>query len=243
MRNSADIMNVILKYKVSDASYFKDDICCNRKGIDTDALSVDNLPSVLPVLNLSSSLLMPRSQLPISVSTYNFISALPALMSGKIIAIIPTGVQSNINRVGCAGKIQEIQFDNDEVKILIHGVCRFEVGEQLGGSINSLQHVRVSYDRYKGDLEQTDNISNRERLLSAIESYFRKFSIDRNWSIIKDTPADILVSAITMAFPFHPLEKQALLETVSVEEQCEMIINIIEMDSYSHSLTPIKTIN
>ena len=235
------IAEVVVKANISDFPGVGKKVGKN-KNISIDE-SVDKLPTILPVLELSRSLLMPQSQLPLSIEISSFISLLPELIEGRIIAVIPLLQNETFKNVGCAGKIQEVQFSKDDVKLLVHGLCRFEVLETLSNASGRLRQTKVSYDKYHDDLIQVDCVQNHEELLSAIEKYFKKYSIDRDLSIIKDTPTNVLVSAITMAFPFQPIEKCSLLETASVEEQCNMIIKIITMDCYNHSLASGKTIN
>ena len=235
---------MVVKANVSDFPGVSKKVEKN-KSISIDEV-VDKLPTVLPVLELSRSLLMPQSQLPLSIAISSFISLLPEIIEGKIIAIMPFMPllqHETFKNVGCAGKIQEVQFSNNDVKLLVHGLCRFEVLETSSNASGQLRQAKVSYDKYHDDLIQVDCVPNHEELLLAIEKFFKKYSIDKDLSIIKETPTNVLVSAITMAFPFHPIEKQTLLETVSVEEQCNIIIKIITMDYYNHSLTFGKTIN
>jgi len=200
---------------------------------------LNDLSTILPVLRISFTVLMPQSQLPLSISIDNFVSAVPELLEGNLVAIIPTWSKT----VGCAGKVQDIRFSNDEVLVSIQGICRFEIIETLPEAKNTLPRVKVSYEKYKEDLNPSCNTENGEKLLSVIDNFFKKFSIERDWDTVKNTPSNILVSAITTAFPFHPIEKQALLETVSLDEQSKMIMKIIEMNSFCRSMEPVMTIN
>ena len=200
---------------------------------------IDELPIVLPVLKISFTVLMPQSQLPLSISRDNFISAIPELLEGSVIAIVPTWFET----VGCVGKVREVRFPKDEILVFIQGICRFELLEVLPEGKDTLPRIKVSYEKYKEDLNPSCNAENRENLLSTIDDFFKKFSIVQDWSTIKNTPTNVLVSAITMAFPFHPIEKQSLLKTVSLDERSKMITKIIEMNSFSRSLDTIKTIN
>ncbi len=213
-------------------------------------ISIEKLPDKLPFLEISFAILMPQSQLPIEVSSKSFVSVLPDLMEGSLVAVIPSYPKINFShkiykcsRVGCLGKIKDIQYNDEDVRLLIQGICRFDVLEELPSGKNLLPRVRVSYERFKCDLNQSNEVSNSDKLLSVLDDYFKKFSIERDWNSIKNTPTNILVSAITMAFPFHPIEKQALLETVSLDERSKMITEIIEMNSFNRSLEPINTIN
>lgn len=217
----------------------------------TSEISNDiTLATELPMLELSFAILMPHSQLPISMTVDSFVSTLPDLLEGHLVAVISPYPKINLShgsytqpRVGCTGKISDINYANGEVRMLIQGLCRFELVEELPSKKNTLPRITVSYSKFQNDLNTTANISNREQLLLAIGTYLNKFSIEQDWDTIKNTPSNVLISAITMAFPFHPLEKQSLLETISVEEQSQIITKIIEMDAYEKSLNPVTTVN
>ena len=82
----------------------------------------------------------------------------------------------------------------------------------------------------------------KQRLMDALDGYFRRLEISPNWKEIKNTPGNILLSALAMACPFHPSEKQSLLETVNFKDRADMITKMIEINSYDRYNT-ISTVN
>jgi Lon protease-like protein len=102
----------------------------------------------------------------------------------------------------------------------------------------------VSYDKYRVDIEDVFPAVevDRSRLLNALDLYFRNLEISPNWKEIDQTPVDTLVSAVAMACPLHPSEKQSLLEAVDIKERSDMITKIIEMNSLD-KLNAASTVN
>ena len=56
-------------------------------------------------------------------------------------------------------------------------------------------------------------------------------NITANWEEIDHASDDLIISSLSMACPFKPVEKQALLEISSLSERCDMMIALMEMAS------------
>ena len=50
------------------------------------------------------------------------------------------------------------------------------------------------------------------RLLAALKAFLERRAMDVDWETAKAAPASALVNSLSMALPFEPPEKQALLE-------------------------------
>ncbi len=204
---------------------------------------MEKLPTILPVFRVKSTILMPRAQLPIVMSENDYLAISPEVIENNIVAIIqpkPLLVKDSKNKeksksftTGCAGRITEIIPIASEITINIFGLCRFEVLEEFPADINGIERVSVNYEKFSVDTEKTEELEiDRSRLMNALDLYFRNLEIAPNWKEIEKTPTNVLISALAMACPFHPSEKQSLLETVDAKERSNMIIKIIEMNSF-----------
>jgi Lon protease-like protein len=205
---------------------------------------MQKLPEVLPVFRVRSTILMPHAQLPIIVPETDYLSIASEVMESNIVAIIqpkPIFMKGARNKeliksfsTGCAGKITDISFIGEEITINIYGLCRFETIQKLPVDHLGIERVSVSYEKFLIDMENTESTFNfdKNRLMNALDIYFKNLEISPNWTEIEKTPPDILISALAMACPFHPSEKQSLLETVDIKERSDMITRIIEMNSF-----------
>lgn len=216
---------------------------------------MENLPSVLPVFRVRSTILMPHAQLPIAMPEDDYIAIASEVVENNIVAIVqprPIFMKGSRNReligsfkTGCAGRVNEVFPLNGEVTVNIYGVCRFEILEEIAPDNNGIERVVVSYDKFKVDLEnkEFDSVDfDKHRLMNALDIYFKHLEISPNWKEIEKTPVDVLVSALAMACPLHPSEKQSLLETVDIKERSDMITRIIEMNSFDRYNTA-NTVN
>ena len=191
------------------------------------------LPEVLPIIKVRSTILMPQAQLPICLSNGAYLEVASELVEENIVAIVQTR-DDKAFQIGCAGQVKEISFSEDDVTVFIQGLCRFEITERLPVDKNGLERIKVSYKKYEIDLKKrvfTDPLDKRN-LLAALNLYSRHVNIFPNWEELEKTPTEVLISALAMACPLHPNEKQSLLETVDIHEQSDMITKFIAMNSF-----------
>ncbi len=89
----------------------------------------------------------------------------------------------------------------------------------------------VNYEGYEKDLEicSPDPFVNRPHLLKLLKEYLHDQDIAANWDEIDHASDDLILNSLTMACPFGPLEKQALLESSTLSERCDMMIALMEM--------------
>ncbi|MDR3224579.1 MAG: LON peptidase substrate-binding domain-containing protein [Holosporales bacterium] len=195
-----------------------------------------DLPTVLPVFKVKSTILMPSSQLPMVISDQDYSVVAQEIVENNVIAIVQSfqSEPSKMFKIGCAGRIMEVSFSEGEISINLYGVCRFEIIDEPPIDATGIERVVVSYDKFLIDINKSFEIqeSDNDRLMGALNVYFRNLSISPNWKELKDTPPSILVSALTMAFPFNSSEKQSLLETVSIKDRSDMIAEIMEINAF-----------
>jgi Lon protease-like protein len=197
---------------------------------------------------------MPRAHLPILISGPDYYDVASEVFENNIVAIVqpkPAFVKADaVNeplqsfKTGCAGKITSVSYVDGDVAVNIRGVCRFDIVEELQPDVSGIERVLVSYDKYSVDMDDAFMAVDvdKSRLVSALDLYFESLEISPNWKEIEQAPVDTLVSAIAMACPLHPSEKQSLLETVDIKERSDMMTRIIEMNSMD-KLNAANTVN
>ena len=74
------------------------------------------------------------------------------------------------------------------------------------------------YQGYEQDLEDMipDPFVDRPRLLTLLKEYLKDQDIMANWDEIDHASDDLIINSLSMACPFKPIEKQALLEISSL---------------------------
>lgn len=195
-------------------------------------MKFQNLPSVLPLYAANNLILLPRAQLPLLLQGRNEKAIIEcALQDGhRLVGVIQANPEGGHFQKGCVGRILNFQ-DGAQVFVILGGLCRFKIEEVL--EEEPLKKARVSYQGYEDDLDDspTDPFVDRPRLLNLLKEYLEGQDIMANWDEIDHASNDLIISSLSMACPFKPIEKQALLEISSLSERCDMMIALMEMAS------------
>ena len=200
-----------------------------------------DLPLAIPVFPLDGALLLPHAALPLNVFEPRYVAMVDdAMASDRIIGMVQTRPGGDPERprlqpVGCAGKITAFTETSDgNYRITLTGLCRFAIREELGVT-TPYRQVRADFMAYEADLDPAalvdDEGFDRLRLLNALRSYLECRSLDVDWETAKAAPVAALVNSLSMALPFDPAEKQALLEAADVTERRSTLVALMEIDS------------
>jgi Lon protease-like protein len=206
--------------------------------------STDQLPTEVPLLLLRGAILLPRSTFPLPITEKsNFAMIAEALRTNRFIGIVqPNSPQDDLNltdlnlfSTGTLGHIEDVaEFDENKLFVTISGICRFAILEKRMNPLD-FPVAKVCYEGYESDLaEEIDITIDRTRLLRALGPYFNHLDIKANWDEIDRTTNEKLITALMMVCPFEPNEKQALLESRTLQEQSRMITTLIEMAALDH---------
>lgn len=190
------------------------------------------LPSILPLYEADSTILLPRAQLPIvlqrkeekAILEYSFCEG------HRLVGVIQANPEGGHYQKGCVGRIINFQ-DGPQTYLTLGGLCRFTIEELLQDEF--INKARVCYQGYEKDLEDmiVDPFVDRPRLLTLLRDYLEEQDIMANWEEIDHASDDLILNSLSMACPFKPIEKQALLEISSLAERCDMMIALMEMAS------------
>ena len=198
-----------------------------------------DLPQVLPLFPLDGVLLLPRGQLPLNVFEPRYLNMVDDVMAGeRMMGVIQTrgGERSNplLAAVGCAGRVTSFAEASDgRYLITLTGVCRFRAGPELS-SPTPYRQLRADYAPYEDDLvEATESAVRKGPLLEALGAYLSGRGLSVDWQAARAAPTEALVNSLSMALPFEPAEKEALLEAADLEQRLEVLIALLRIDAAS----------
>ncbi|MES2253031.1 MAG: LON peptidase substrate-binding domain-containing protein [Pseudomonadota bacterium] len=201
--------------------------------------SIDNLPTILPLLPLHGAVLMPRSSMPIPLLEEEFIAIIDNIplehnyigVVQPILSNMPADVDSSqyLFRTGCAGRIVDIkETDENAYIVTLIGECRFDLVHEVENEL-LYRTARVDYKRYIMDvIDEIDFTLDRTRLFHVLKPYFKMIDISPNWDEIQRISNEKLITALTMVCPFQANEKQAILEMPSLQEQSKLVQALLE---------------
>jgi Lon protease-like protein len=201
-------------------------------------LHTTDLPQLLPVFPLDGAILMPRGRLPLNIFEPRYLNMIDdAMASERIIGMVQTQAggdraKPRLARVGCAGRITSFSETADgRYLITLGGVCRFSAGEELPGAAPYRQ-VRADYAVFSADLDEPeDDAIDRDPMLAALRAYLESRGMEIEWEGVREASPDALVTSLSMALPFEPAEKQALIEAVTLQDRAETLTALLRIDA------------
>jgi Lon protease-like protein len=223
-------------------------------------------PTVLPIFPLTGSLLLPGSFLPLNIFEPRYRNMVAdALAAGEAagegpgaglgyIGMIQPVVPRPDNRgpieqvlehpevykVGCAGRIDRCEPQPDgRYHILLRGICRFRVREELdldtrkGGGY---RRVVADYSEFLADLTEPTFNLHPGRLLRAARELGERHGFAFEHDVLSALPGIVLLNGLAAALPFSPPEKQALLEAAGPAEREELLLLLMGMGVDANAL-------
>lgn len=203
-----------------------------------------SLPEVLSVFPLTGVLLLPGTRLPLHIFEPRYRNMVhDALEAEGVFGMIQPFVpqKDNLPRpgvertmpdlydVGCAGHIERWEKSSDgRYMVQLRGISRFRIKEELSLE-RGYRRVRPDYECFS-DLQDADyDAVERARLTRALDQYAQARGLAIDMGQLEPISDADLVNFLGVAMPFHPSEKQAILETGSIEEREQVLISLLEL--------------
>ncbi len=197
-----------------------------------------DLPQVIPVFPLPGAILLPRGQLPLNIFEPRYLNMIDDAMAGdRIIGMIqPVGGPRrlpSLSAVGCAGRITTFAETSDgRYLVTLTGVARFRVSSELPVQ-TPYRQVRAAFQPFEADLTAPTGGEgfDREAFLGALRHYLERRQLEIDWETAEAAPQEALVNSLSMALPFEPAEKQALMESPTLEDRVEVLTALMRIDA------------
>jgi len=198
-----------------------------------------DLPQVIPVFPLPGAILLPRGQLPLNIFEPRYLNMIDDAMAGdRIIGMIqPQGGPQRLpglSPVGCAGRITSFAETSDgRYLITLTGCARFRLGNEIQTQ-TPYRQIRADFAPFEADLSAppVDDVGlDRDGLLDALRAYLETRGLDIDWDTAETAPPEALINSLSMALPFDPPEKQALLEAASLTDRSTVLTALLTIDA------------
>ncbi|HSJ75194.1 MAG TPA: LON peptidase substrate-binding domain-containing protein [Gemmatimonadales bacterium] len=202
------------------------------------------IPGILPVFPLTGSLLLPGNLLPLNIFESCYRNMVADVMAGDrylgmIQPLVPrqdnwvdAAQQSDtpeLYAVGCLGRIDECeQQDDGRYLVLLRGVCRFRIQRELPLH-RGYRRVEADYSGFERDLDELHVFLNPSRMMRALRAFGEKHDLEFDYDLLSSVPGISLLNGLSVALPFRPAEKQALLEAAGPGEREEMLLALMGM--------------
>jgi Lon protease-like protein len=204
-------------------------------------ISPAELPATLPIFPLNGVLLMPRCHLPLNIFEPRYLHmVLDALGNKRLIGLVQPissradeeDEQPTLYRVGCLGKITQFEETKDgRLQIVLQGITRFEMEDELPLSYRGYRMAMVKYGEYAQDfLPDEGKGVPRDKLIQQVVDYasFKQLELERK--SIETIPTHLLVDVLSMTLPFGTHDKQALVESPHLDDRARVLMGLMTME-------------
>ena len=145
---------------------------------------------------------------------------------------------SLVYKVGCLGKISDFQETSDgRVIINLTGITRFEITKEVTNE-KRYREFEVDYKKFNQDLlipsdieKNYDSVGFTEK----IKKFFEKNGLMINWKEFEKLDETQKINTLSMIAPISNEEKQKLLETVTLSDKTNTLLDIVKFYSYENS--------
>ena len=220
------------------------------------------LPDVLAVFPLTGVMLLPGTVLPLHIFEQRYRAMVEdALEGGKVFGMIQPFTPQDDNRgpqpgadqaapdlykVGCAGYIEKWEKLPDGGFFLqLKGVNRFRFSEELGLQ-RGYRRVKAIYQDFPDALLQQSWQCDRSAVMEALSTYGKANGMQVRPEQAEKFSDLELVNLLAVSLPFHPAEKQALLEAQNLHDREKMLVDLLRLGAGpidDESETPPRTLN
>ncbi|MFN4020577.1 MAG: LON peptidase substrate-binding domain-containing protein [Erythrobacter sp.] len=184
----------------------------------------------LSIFPLTGAVLFPGMQLPLHIFEPRYRALVgDALIRDRQIAMIqPQRPQEGapLYRVGCVGKIGEVQaMDDGRYNLILEGTTRFRMLRELEVATAFRQ---IEADIYEEDEEETLSHAQRGGFEREARAFAESQGYSVDWDSVRRLDDRSLINGVSQIAPFDPASKQALLEAETLAERCELLVQLMQ---------------
>ena len=200
----------------------------------------NKFPKQIPVFPLSGVIYFPRTNLPLNIFEERYLDLVKdSFRNDKLMGMVQSKRENSlVYKVGCLGKISDFQETSDgRVLINLTGITRFEITKEIT-SKKKYREFEVDYKRFYKDLitpNKVEAVYDKINFMEKVKDFFKKNGLMINWKEFEKLDVSQKINTLSMIAPISNEEKQKLLETVSLEDKTNTLLNIIKFYSYENS--------
>ena len=184
----------------------------------------------LSIFPLTGALLFPGLQIPLHIFEPRYRALVSdALARDRRIAMIqPQSPEEGapLFEIGCVGRIGDVEaLDDGRFNIVLEGESRFRIIRELD--------VTTKFRQIEAELiKDADGefLSSIER--ASFEREAKRFADAQGYSVDWDSVTRLddvsLIDGVSQIAPFDPASKQALLEASTLNERCELLVQLMQ---------------
>jgi Lon protease-like protein len=198
-----------------------------------------DLPRTIALFPLPGAILLPRGVLALNIFEPRYLNMVDDSLAGqRLIGMIQPapGQESDpvpdLAYVGTIGRVTTFQeMEDGRYLITLTGVCRFALESELGAT-TPYRQAAVSYGPFAADLtEARGERIDRAALLVTLKRYAAAQGFQVDWDAVEQAPTETIVNVAAQISPLDPAAKQALLESVTLEDRARALTALLMWDA------------
>jgi ATP-dependent Lon protease len=211
----------------------------NDKNESSGSVSTRSLPEVLPILGLSDIVIFPGAVVPLLVETGPSLKLIDDLVTGDrlfgaVLQLRPEVAEpsaADLHQIGCVSRLNKmVKFPDGTVRILVEGLWRIRLEKFLPPKPYLRAHFELLRDETEDSIELQAMLRNAHKQFEEIAR------------ISTVLPEQVKLAALNTEHPGHfadliaanlglpLLDKQKLLETVSVRERLQKLLPLLNRE-------------
>ncbi len=154
-----------------------------------------------------------------------------------------TALEQPLYRVGCLGWIAEKKETKEgHYLVALQGLRRFAVSKEIPPK-DGYRRLQVNFSSFMQDGYELEAKLDLKQLLKELEEFAEWNNLQMQFDQLDQLPPAIIVNGLSMSLPFHPSEKQGLLEAPSIKARLEKLISLMKMGQATSDPEPKTLIN
>ena len=134
-----------------------------------------------------------------------------------------------IYRTGTAGRITAFNETRDgRFLIRLTGICRFDIQEEVP-TVRGYRRVVADWSRFAVDYETGGRVPERRDLLDRLKAYAAAHRLQIEWDALRPLDDLALVNVLTTMLPLDVEDKQAIVESVTLEDRARLLGALLEI--------------
>jgi Lon protease-like protein len=187
----------------------------------------------VPLFPLSGAILFPRAHLPLHIFEERYKAMVEDALagSGRIAMIQPSDERDppSLYPVGCVGELVGVEeLDDGKYNIMLLGSSRFRlIAEADGGT--PYRQADIDMAGFDDDSEPDPlGIAQRADVEREARRFGDSLGLAVDWEAVGRLDDEMLVNAIAQVAPFDSGAKQALLESRSLAERADLVVQLMQ---------------
>ena len=134
--------------------------------------------------------------------------------------------------LGCAGKIVSFEeLEDNRFIICLYGLIRCKLMNDVPEN-GGYRRMNVEFNNFSNDLNPNTESIDRISFFEKLKPYFKSKNLSADWEAIKACDDEKLIATLAMICPFSNIEKQAILESNSLNDRVNLMKKMLTIGAF-----------